>query len=246
MKKWPIAVLLLGLFSTFSSAQLDEKLNLYLGVGSALPVESFLLNPVQLLQVPDGVNLDFADDPTAFEEYYQTGLALNIGLDYQINSHFSLLASMGYNTFGFDSDAFGARVGRGLEEALSAFQLDYVPAAMLIEGGRASTLTGSVAAKVRLQAGFFAPYLMGGGGLIRVNQNLINVSYVTDDVNYYDRVSETHTNAAFATAGGGFALAFSEQIKPFVEGGYHLGLTDGDNTLYYSLQLGFVFSMESR
>ena len=246
MRNVSVTLMLLIFCSTFLFAQLDEKLNLRLGVGSALPVESYLLNPVQLLQVPDGVFFDMGgNDPTAFEQFYKSGVAINVGLDYRFNQHLSAIATVGYNTFAFDSDAFASIIGQGIQGALQAAQLTFDPSRLTVEGGRASTITGSVAAKLGLQAGAFSPYVLAGGGMIRVNQTLVNISYIAEQANYYDRISATNNDALFGTAGGGIAISLSDKVQPYVEGGYHLGLTDGDNTLYYSLQVGFNFSMKT-
>ncbi len=255
MKQWFTLLFTLFIVTHLSYAQRSQNVRFFISGGSALPVESFLGSPFTFPQLNEGVQPNFGQDvlgiaPSAsnFDKYWENGLSLGGGLEYRLNNYISLLATFDYSHFIFNKNLME-------DNFATTFQNDFGLAlnreSFEITQGGASSYAVGLNAKLQFPVGIVTPYVTGGGGYFRIDQQPINFTYydefVLNDIqtiNFYDRVPPASQDALMARAGGGIVFNLMKNVRPFVEADYILGMTDTDNTIIYPLKFGFLFSFD--
>lgn len=241
MKKLFGATFCLLLFASSGFAQLSEKVTIFVSGGASVPVESFLFNPPELYQYGDIFTFD--DDKSNFEKYWNTDLNLDAGITYRLNRFFSVVGKFNYNHFGFNQNQLNEDITATLEPLLEAQQIPFYPASLEIERGSTNIYAVTLNLKAGMFLGILNPYIIAGGGYMWVDQDIVNVSYISDEVSFYERIAANSDNALAGNAGGGIALNISQSVKPFIQADYVYGSTKGDATILYNIVFGLNFGL---
>lgn len=241
MKKLFGAIFCLLLFASSAYAQLSEKVTIFVSGGASVPVESFLFNPPDLYQY--GELFTFEEDKTNFEKYWNTDLNLDAGITYRLNRFFSVVGKFNYNHFGFNQSQLNQDITGTLKPLLEAQQIPFYPSNLEIDRGSASIYAVTLNLKAGMTLGIFNPYITAGGGYMWVRQDIINISYLSDEVSFYERIAANSDNALAGNAGGGIALNISQRVRPFVQADYMYGSTKGDATILYTMVFGLNFGL---
>ena len=79
-----------------------------------------------------------------------------------------------------------------------------------------------------------------------LNQEPVEISSLNEPLgaSFSYRIPEGKTSAITGMGGGGIQIKLSKTIHPFVEGIYHLGLTENENTTFYTFKAGLVFDLK--
>ncbi len=229
--------------SATAMAQLEEKLTIYVSGGGAVPVESFLFARPILLQGGDA--LDLTNDPGNFNDFYDNGINLDVGLNYTVFSNLALVGRFSYNYFNFNHSALEQAMTPTLKEIFAQIEQPYVPANLSLEGGAASIYLVTLGVRTGLDIGVFRPYLIGGGGWMHVSREQVDISYVDDLVSFFDRFNDSSSNAPVLTGGAGMQVRISDTVRPFLQFDYTNGFTDNDNTILYGFRFGLQLGLQT-
>jgi opacity protein-like surface antigen len=241
MKKLFGAIFCLLLFVSSAYAQLSEKLTIFVSGGASVPVESFLFNPPELFQY--GEIFTFEEDKSNFEKYWNTGFNLNAGITYQFNPFLSVVGKFNYNHFSFNKDQLGEDITKILKPLLEDLEVPFYPSNLEIARGSTNIYTIMLNLKAGVSFGILNPYIMAGGGYMWVQQDIINISYVSDEVSFFERIAANSDNALTGNAAGGIALNISQRVRPFVHADYVTGSTKDDSTILYTIVFGLNFGL---
>lgn len=241
MKKLSGAIFCLLLFVSSGYAQLSEKVTIFISGGASVPVESFLFNPAELYQYGDVFK--FEEDKTNFEKYWNADLNLDAGMTYRLNRFLSVVGKFNYNHFGFNQNQLNEDITATLKPLLELQQIPFYPSSLEIDRGSTNIYTVMLNLKAGMFLGILHPYIIGGGGYMWVQQDIVNVSYISDAVSFYERIAANSDNALAGNIGGGIALNISQGVRPFVQADYVYGSTKGDSTILYTLVFGLNFGL---
>ena len=224
--------------------QWTENLEMYISGGSSHPLESFLLN--------DFLSSNNIEPYSAsnFEKYWNNGLDISAGLGYGINNFLSVRAGFSYSHFSFNETP----INNFLEDAY----LDIGPAlggtVEIVEfnsyKGAANMYSFQLSAKLAYNFNFVTPYVLGGGGYLYVTRESIDITNLAqDDIPAYDfsfaeQIPGEDSGGILGSAGLGIIFNITPAFKPFFEGNYFLGMTQDDDTIYYSIIGGLVFNFK--
>ena len=118
MKRLYTIIFTLFLFLQISYGQLSEKIDLFISGGASSPVESNIGYDIQFPQLDEGINGNFARDilglkqsPSNFKTFWNMGIALNSGIEYNVNKIFAVRWEFLYNNYIFDKNELEKRLG---------------------------------------------------------------------------------------------------------------------------------------
>ncbi len=248
MKRLPIAILILTVMVQLGFGQWTQKIKIYTGAGAVFPRESFFLIDFfpKMIQNVYGVQLEKSLQPVSsaenFETYWNTGVNIGAGLEYELRRHLSLQLGFHYALFGFNE----AQVKTDLNKLFKTVQAGVDVVDFSANRGTVGIYSIALNLKASLPTGFFTPYLVGGGGFMILNQEPVEISSLTEPLgaSFSYRIPEEKTSAITGMGGGGIQIKLSKTIHPFVEGIYHLGLTENENTTFYTFKAGLVFDLK--
>lgn len=244
----PINVLIIFIFilTNLGYSQLSQKLQIYVGAGASQPVESFLLN-----KFFEETQIDI-QTPKNFDNYWEPGFNIAAGLEYGFNRNLSIRAGFSYSHFTFNKNPIQEILENDYREIEQFFLQDGDTINIKIVDfeafrGAVNIYTASLTAKASLPLGVITPYIVGGGGYMHIEQEPIELSNLVDPIEYgfsfSFRVTDDKSDSFMGIAGGGISFNLAKNIQPFLEGNYILGLTENDNTIYYSFRTGFIFGL---
>lgn len=257
MQRILTAVLILFIFTNLVYSQISEKIELIVAGGTSFPVESFIVNPFEFPQLNDIVGVDFAQvildlekSSSNFEEYWSNGFNIGAGLEYKLNEYFSVRAGFTYNNFIFDKNRLEKDFASAFADT-SLIGLPFNSSSFDLNRGSTDIYTISLNIKAKFPLAFVSPYVTVGGGYLRIQQESLDLTYFdapsSQDpitISFFDRIPSVSNNAFMGNIGGGLIFNLASNIKPFVEGSYILGRTDGDDTIIYPIKFGFIFSFK--
>lgn len=247
MKQIYVLISIIFILTSLSYGQLTERLKLYVGGGAAQPVESFLLNKF-FEEMPIDVQT-----PDNFENYWQPGVNIGAGFEYGFTRNLSLRADFSYSHFTFNPDPIRKIIEDGYRETeqLALQQGDTINIRIVdfnVYRGAVNIYTASLTAKASLPLGIVTPYIIGGGGYMHIEQQPIELSNLVDPIDFgfsfSFQVPQDKSDSFMGIGGGGISFNLAQNVHPFIEGNYLLGLTQGDNTIYYSFRGGFIFGFQ--
>lgn len=243
MKKCSQVLACLTLLIGVSYGQLSEKLSLVISGGAAVPVESFALNPPNILQSPPELIAGIPTSTENFQEFWNTGLNLNAGLEYKITRNFSLLGRFDLNRFVLNNSKFENELARVIKPLFDEFQIPFDRSVLEADRGDINIYTISLNLKAGISLGALYPYLFGGGGYMLVDQEDIDFSYIADEASFFDRFVGRNESDLLGNAGAGIIFNLSRNVKPFVQGDYMTGLSGDSDTIAYAVKFGFFLGL---
>lgn len=247
MKFKSAVIILVILFLNTGYSQFAQKVKLNTGAGIVSPKESFLLLNFfpKMIQEVYGVSLDNSLAPPSsasnFETYWNNGANIGAGLEYHLHRNIAVQVGFDYSQFGINANQFKTE----LNSLFSKVQAGINVVDFTANRGTADIFTVSARVKLMMPTGFFTPYLSGGGGFMYLHQQPVDISSLVDPLgaSFFYRIAEEKSSALLGSGGAGIIFNLSQVVRPYVEGNYFMGLTDQENTIFYSLKAGFVFSM---
>ncbi|UCF64235.1 MAG: outer membrane beta-barrel protein [bacterium] len=264
MKKNILAISSVLIFCVqLSYSQISEKIGLYVSGGGTMPVESIVGKTFEFPQLSRDTDSDFFTevlgreaDSKNIQNYWKTGFNVGGGLRYDINSILAVSADFNYNLFRFDANQLAGDVGNTLQEIPidPNMNIPYNPDGLTISQGSLNIYEFSVNVRAQFPLERIRPYILGGAGYMRVNQDVISLSYYDDfnipplpqqgNVSFYDQIPAATYDAVMLNAGAGLAVKLSKNLQPFVQVSYVLGLTEGNDTILYPVKFGFLFTLK--
>ena len=239
-------------------AQISENLDIYATAGTSLPVESSIGKSFVFPQLNYFTGSDFAADilgltPDAanFEKYWKTGFNVGAGLNYHLNSYLSVLADFNYNHFEFDKNTLQQDISDAFEDP-DVLGVPFNEEGLDIYQGAVNIYELKINARIQLPSESFRPYIIAGGGYMRVNQDAIKINYYDEPfsdpnnattIAFYDEIPGNNENALVVNAGAGILYKINKNFQPFIQAEYCLGLTEDQNTVMYPIKFGFNFSL---
>ena len=239
MKQVNNCLILFLIFFASAFAQFSEKFNIFVTTGSSTPVESYLL-------------IDFNKknnigkfSTSNFKDYWNAGINLAGGLEYKLVQHLKLLATFSYSHFSANENSFR----NDIETLYSSYEKQTGIRLSIVNfdvyRGNVNIYTLAIGGKASFTAGILTPYLNGGGGYMRLNLEPIEMSALVDPQEYNASFSYRipgDTSDSFMGYGGvGLIFNLSKNIRPFAEVNYIIGITDPNNTIFYSYKAGLNF-----
>ena len=246
-----------------SHSQISEKIGLYVSGGGTMPVESIVGKTFEFPQLSRDVGGDFfteflgqQPDSKNIQNYWKTGFNVGGGLRYDLNSILAVSADFNYNLFRFDTNQLASDIGNSLQEIPidPNMNVPFNPEGLTISQGSLNIYEFSVNVRAQFPLEMFRPYILGGGGYMRVNQDVISLSYYDDfnipplpqqgNVSFYDQIPAATYDALMLNAGVGLAVKLGKNLQPFVQVSYVQGLTKGNDTILYPVKFGFLFTLK--
>jgi opacity protein-like surface antigen len=235
--------------SVAASAQIKEKLTFRLFGGTTLPEESFVGEKFEFAQFGD--LLDIGESTSNFKDYWNSGLHIGGGFDYQIFENISAGIEVGASFFTLNE----TKVEDRITELFALLALPYNSNAVEIRQGGTDiyTLLLSVKASYPLTS-VFTPYLSLNGGYMFVDQQAIKITYFDqpfgsseDNLYFYDELPAKDGSVLTGSVGVGLQYQFLNTVGSFVEINYTLGNNTGyDNvgasTIILPVRFGMVFN----
>ncbi len=239
MKYMGICFTLFFIFITSASAQISEKLHIFVTSGSSVPMESFLMNEFNKKNNVGKV------DVSNFKEYWNAGLNLGGGLEFKLFRHVQLMAAFSYSHFPANDNKFRSDWETLYRNLGQNTGIEFTIVEFNVYRGSTNIYTVSIGAKASFPVRFLTPYLTGGGGYMRINLEPIEFSSLVDPLEYNAsfsyRIPGETSNSLMGYGGAGVFFNLSKNIRPFVEANYLIGFTDPDNTIFYSYRAGLNF-----
>ncbi|RQW08412.1 MAG: hypothetical protein EH225_00300 [Calditrichaeota bacterium] len=251
-----IILFLVVIFIQGLQAQLSENLDIYVAGGITYPVESSIGKSFTFPQLNIYTESDFArdilnldPDVENFKNFWKPGFNIGGGFIYRINSYLSGVADFNYNNFTLADN----ELQREIEVAFEDPDIIGVP---FNENGldilRGSIHLYQIMANIRIQypGGMLQPYLMGGAGYLHVNQESIDITYYDEpfpfsqgNVSFYDQIPGQQEDVLLLSGTAGVMFRLMKNLRPFIQASYNLGMTENDNTTYYPVRFGLVFTL---
>jgi opacity protein-like surface antigen len=242
-----------------SSAQISEKIDLYISGGTSIPIESVVGKTFNFPQLNKTIIPDFAEnalklkpDVTNFSEFWKTGINVGAGLIYKFNNHLSVVTDFNYSNFVFNKNKLRQDVANFFAD-LSVIGLSSIPfnsAAMEINQGSIQMYQVVANLKAQVSMEFFRPYIIGGAGYLRINQAPININYydepyadVFQPISFYDQIPGANKDALVLNGGVGILFYLNKKFQPFIQASYTYANTQPDKTIYYPIRFGLNFSL---
>jgi opacity protein-like surface antigen len=272
MKKTYLLFLILISLSISSPSQISKKFNLIVGAGATYPQESFLANPFVFPQLDRGFQNDvgtnfagnyFKQDITGtnFKKYWKTVFNVGAGLEFEINDYLTSILLVQYQQFAFNKN----ELTKGFKKVFAdSFGIPFNTAGFDIQNGTVKIYSIALNLKAQYPIKYLTPYIMAGGGYMRLSQEAIDLNYYDEpfssspiSVSIFDRIPEEKANALMANVGGGLCFNILKRVHPFLEGRYSIGFTNNAdpnaktsgeqksfNTKYYAISFGFIFNLK--
>jgi len=231
-----------------STAQIKDKLTLRLYGGTTLPRESFVGEKFEFAQFGDllGVGQSTAN----FEDFWNSGLNIGAGFDYQLIEHISAGIEFGANFFTVNED----KIDNSVKELFAIFDLPYNADAGEIQQGSTEIYTLLLSVKASYPLNVFTPYISLNGGYMFVSQQSLKITYFDQplgpneaSVFFYDELPAKDGNILTASVGLGLQYSFLHNVSSFAEINYTLGYNTsydnvGASTIFYPVRIGLVFN----
>ena len=252
---------LIGVHLGFS--QISEKIGLYVSGGGTMPQESIVGKTFEFPQLSRDTDSDFfteflgqIPDSKNIQNYWKTGFNVGGGLKYDLNSVLAVSADFNYNLFRFDNNQLASDIGNSLQEIPidPNFNVPYNPEGLTISQGSLNIYEFSVNVRAQFPLERIRPYILGGMGYMRVNQDVITISYYDDfnipplpqqgNVNFYDQIPSASYDAIMLNAGVGLAVKLGKNLQPFIQANYVQGFTEGNDTILVPVKFGFIFTLK--
>lgn len=168
--------------------------------------------------------------PSLFYNYWKMGFNGGGGIGYAITPNLTIRGYVDYNNFAFDAEGFLEHEG-------------YTDLGVTVVGGSISILVVSANLKAAFIPGDVAvsPYFTGGGGYFNISASDVTATNAFGQTLTASFESESAFSAFF---GIGFDIPINEQLAAFVEGKYAIGLTEGENTQYFPINVGVSYSLK--
>jgi hypothetical protein len=251
MKTIMFFIFLSLLSAQLTYAQWSENLKLFVSAGGSQPVESYVMNNFSVQSFLPDVFSQFSTfhspDASYFADNWKTGVNLAAGFEYPVYKFFSAQFGFTYSHFAFSENDIKASLENEYENVNRLFGIRPRLVNFNVYRGAVNAYTLSLSGKVRIPLHIVSPYLVGGFGYMHIGHEPIEVSYTTDPldigISFSGRIPADQADVFMGSGGGGIVFNLSQGVKPFVEGTYYMGLTNNDNTLYYSIRSGFLFSL---
>lgn len=242
------------------SAQISEKIDLYISGGTSIPIESVIGKTFNFPQLNKTIYPDFAEnalnlkpDVANFRDFWKTGINVGAGLIYKFNSNLSVMTDFNYSNFVFNKSKLRQDVAN-LFADLSAIgsqgSIPFNSAALEINQGSIQMYQIVANLKAQISMKFFRPYIMGGAGYLRINQASININYydepftdVSASISFYDQIPGANKDAMVLNGGVGVLFYLNKKLQPFIQASYAYANTQPDKTIYYPIRFGLNFSL---
>lgn len=220
------------LLVNFAFGQLSENLRLYAGGGISQPSESFLLK--------DFLFENQLGQPTSatFDKFWNLGLNIDAGLEYSITPTLGARLGFSYSNFSINDEEVRSEIRKVLPSVIQIVDFN-------ANRGTVNIYAVALSARLQFPLHFITPYLIGGIGFMHINAEPVEISSINEpqDNSFSFRFPEDKADAFMNTGGAGIAVNVSQNLHPYVEGSYNLGLTEKDNTIYYSARVGMLFDI---
>jgi opacity protein-like surface antigen len=248
------------IFIQSGTAQISEKIDLYISGGTSIPIESVIGKALDFPQLNKTIFPDFAEkalglkpDSTNFREFWKTGINVGAGLVYKFNKNLSVLTDFSYSNFVFNKNK--------LEQDFANFFADLSPIGIpeslpfnsaALDINRGSIQMYQIVANLKAQVPFelFRPYVLVGVGYLRINQESIDINYYdepyTDEqgyISFYDQIPSTSQDALVLNGSVGVLFYLHKSLQPFIQVSYNYANTQPDKTIYYPIRFGLNFSL---
>ncbi len=251
-----LTLILTFAFSQGLMAQLSENLDIYFSGGVSVPVESAIGKSFVFPQLDAITGTNFAQDilnlkaeVENFRNFWKPGLNIGGGMIYELTKNLSATMEFNYNNFNFDKTALQNEIAAAFQNP-DILGLPFNENGLDIVRGSLHLYQITLNARIQYPAGFLRPYLTGGAGYLHINQESIEISYYDEpfpfqqgNISFYDQVPGQKDDVLLLNGTAGVVFSLSEKLQPFIQAGYNLGLTENDNTVYYPVRLGFVFTL---
>jgi len=122
-------------------------------------------------------------------------------LNYHLNSYLSLVADFNYNHFEFDKNSLQQDMSDAFENP-EVIGVPFNEEGLDIYQGAVNIYELKINARLQLPSESFRPYIIAGGGYMRVNQDAIKI-------NYFDEPFSDPNNAT--------TIAFYDEIPGYTE-----------------------------
>jgi opacity protein-like surface antigen len=257
MKKSLVLIFAILIFSQQGFSQLAEKISIFFSAGPTAPQESIIGMSFIFPQLNRDVGTDFATNIMGYtpnseniQNYWQNGFNLGGGLIFKINSYLTLSTDFYYNYFDFNESQLSQDIGVALQDT---FGLPYNTKGISISEGNLNIYELSLNARVQYPFKKIRPYIIGGVGYMHVSQDPININYNDDfnvqpgpqqaSVSFFDQIPGQKLDALMYNGGVGLVVKLSNNVQPFLQVNGVLGSTTDQNTIYYNVKFGFVFTL---
>lgn len=164
--------------------------------------------------------------PSNFNDNWQIGFNLGIGLEREFSGPWSGQLYLDYNNFGVDDDQYSSSSG-------------FYEPGLSIDGGTASIFAFSANLKRmgrRARSGE-APYLIGGFGLYRFT--VADGSFATRDTTI--NIVSSSENTVALNIGAGVDVRIGYRTSFYLEARYFIGFTSERPTHHVPIRVGIIF-----
>lgn len=210
-------------------------------------------------QLSRDTGTDFATDFLGYtpnseniQNYWQNGFNIGGGLVFKLNSYLAVSTDFYYNYFSFNESQLSQDIGKLLQDT-SIIGIPYNENGLSISEGNLNIYELSLNARIQYPFEKIRPYVIGGVGYMHVSQNPVNINY-NDDFNvqpgpqqasasFFDQIPGQKLDAVMFNGGVGLVVKLSNNVQPFLQANGVLGSTTDQNTIYYNLKFGFVFTL---
>ena len=260
MIRFVYVVILTFIFIQTGSAQISEKIDVYISGGTSIPMESVVGKTFDFQQLNKAIIPDFAEralklkpEATNFKEFWKTGINVGAGLAYKFNQNLSVVSDFSYSNFVFNKNKLERNIANFFAD-LSVIggqgSIPFNSAALDINRGSIQMYQIGANLKVQVPFEFFRPYVMVGAGYLRINQESIDINYYdepyTDEQGYvslYDQIPGSSKDALVLNGSVGILFYLNKNLQPFIQASYSYADTQPDATIYYPIRFGLNFSL---
>ncbi len=164
--------------------------------------------------------------PGAFNDNWQIGFNLGLGLERRIDGPWYWQISFDYNNFGIEEEQYTKWAG-------------YYEPGLSVDGGTTSIIVVGANLKrmmTRARSGE-APYLIGGVGLYRFQ--LADGYFATRDTSI--NIVSYSENSVGANIGAGVDVRIGARTSFYLEARYFIGFTSDEATQHVPFRVGIIF-----